>query len=176
MTADVNTPVTVMAARTELVGIAAGIAVSAVTVGIAAASATRLATAVAAVIETAAVRAAASAVVAAIGTRVGVASAAPSAVASGVPSAAVATGHAAADAVTRMPGAASKAIATKVRDAAIAVIPTGVTVMVSAEMACAGMETAGTAIAHRLRPELKATSAAIRTVYRMTLVIALIHP
>ena len=74
------------------------------------------------------------------------------------------------------PGGASKAIATKVRDAAIAVIPTGVTAMVSAEMASAEMETAGTAIAHRLRPELKATSAAIRTVYRMTLVIALIHP
>jgi hypothetical protein len=196
VTADANIPVIVMAARTELVGIAAvivGIAVSAVTAEIAAASAARLATVVAAVIEIAAARAAASAVVAATGTRVGVASAVANGAASEVPSAAVATGHAAADAMTRMPvaaterlarespGGASKAIATKVRDAAIAVTPTGVTAMVSAEMAnawiaSAEMETAGTAIAHRLRPELKATSAATRIAYRMTLVIALIHP
>ena len=191
MTVDANTPVIVMAARTELVGIAAAIVIVGIAVS-AAASAPRLATVVAAVIEIAAARAAANAVVAAIGTRVGVASGARSAVAngaaSGVPSEAVVTGHAAADAATRMPvavterlarespGGASKAIATKVRDAAIAVIPTGVTAMVSAGMANAWMETAGTAIAHPLRPELKATSAATRTVYRMTLVIASIHP
>jgi hypothetical protein len=176
VTAGVSTLVAIVMERAVLVGIAAAIVIV-VSAGnvvrlatVAVESVARLAIVAAAIVSAVSlvIAVAANAVVADIEIKDGVASgaanAAPIAAAKEALSA-VATAHAAAsDATSRMPAAANREIVTKVRVAAIAVIPTGPIVMGVA------MASAATAIAHSLA-ELTATSAVTRAAYRMTSVI-----